>query len=87
MLVSLEYICCVTLSSSNTLRYTCVVSSIQSRSLAVGADAGVHVLEALELELWLVLAGGRLLHLDVLDGLLVRLGLLGLREALALPLL
>ena len=56
-------------------------------SLAVGADARVHVLEALELELWLVLIGSGLLHLDVFNCLLVRLCLLGLCEYLALLLL
>jgi hypothetical protein len=66
------------------VKNTLSLSSIHSLSLAVGADARVHVLEALELELWLVFSGGRLLHLDEFNGLLVRLGLLGLGKSLAL---
>lgn len=77
LLVSLEYICCVTLSSSNThFRFLF--------SLAVGADAGVHVLEALELELWLILCSGCLLHLDELNSFFVGLSLLRLGEGFAL---
>jgi hypothetical protein len=53
-------------------------------SFAVGADARVHILEALELELWLILGCGRLLHLDEFNSLFVGLGLLGLGKCFAL---
>ena len=49
-------------------------------SLAVGADARVNILEALELELGLILSGGCLLHLNEFNGFLVGLGFLGLCE-------
>jgi hypothetical protein len=56
-------------------------------SLAVSGDAWVDILEALELKLGLVLIGSRRLHLDEFNCLLVSLGLLRLRHALALLLL
>ena len=59
-------------------------SHFTSCSLSVGGDAGIDVREALKLELRLVLAGGSLLHLDVLNSLLVGLGLLRLGHSLGL---
>ena len=64
------------------LEYICCVSS-----LAVGHDASAHLLETLQLELRLVLARRRLLHLYELNCLLMGLRLLRGREALALLLL
>lgn len=56
-------------------------------SLAHGDDASADLLEALQLELRLVLGRGRLLHLYVLYCLLVRLRLLRLGETVGVSLL
>lgn len=50
-------------------------------SLAVGHNASTHFLEALELELRLVLIGSGLLHLYVLDCHLMSLGFLSNRHS------
>ena len=57
------------------------------RGVTVGADSRFHILEALQLELRLVLGGSCGLHLDVFNGSLVGLGLLGLHWTLGLLLL